>query len=241
MVVIHETSSPRVAKKRELRTEAILDAAMKVIAKEGLDRLTLGRLAETLGYVPAALYRYFASKDALLAALQRRAVVTIGGTIHGAFVAVDDRAKGTRPAVASLAALIQAARVYCQLPVTHPDEWFLVAVLLGDPRVLLSDEESQRNMPLLGGLLAAVQTRFVHAVEVSALTDGDATSRTIAYWAALQGVQTLAKARRIAPELPDATTVTEVAITAMLVGWGAEPSALAAAKEIARFVPGGPR
>lgn len=241
MGVIHETSSPRVAKKRELRTEAILDAAMAVVANEGLDRLTLGRLAETLGYVPAALYRYFASKDALLAALQRRAVAKIGGTIQGALADVDERAKGESPAVACLAALAGAARAYSELPATHPDEWFLVAVLLGDPRVLLSDEESQRTMPLLGALLGAVQARFVRATEVSALAPGDATSRTIAYWAALQGVQTLAKARRIAPELPDATAVTEVAITAMLTGWGAEPSALAAAKEIARFVPGGSR
>ena len=36
-------------------------------------------------------------------------------------------------------------------------------------------------------------------------------------------------------------TYTGPNITAMLTGWGAEPSALAAAKEIARFVPGGSR
>lgn len=236
MGVIHETSV-RVAKKREIRTEAILDAAMAIVAKEGLERLTLGRLAETLGYVPAALYRYFGSKDALLAALQRRAVAKIGVTLHSAITAIDERATRESPKVASLAVLVAAARVYSELPATHPDEWFLVAVLLGDPRVLLSDEESQKTMPLLAALLGAVQTRFVRAAEVKALTEGDATSRTIAFWAALQGVQTLAKARRIAPDFPDATAVTEVAISAMLAGWGADPSALDAAKEIARFVP----
>lgn len=232
MFVIHETSSPRVAKKREIRTEAILDEAMKLLASEGLDRLTLGRLAEALGYVPAALYRYFASKDALLAALQRRAVVAIDAAVQVALADVDVRTKQAPPDVARLAALLEAARVYVHLPETHPEEWFLVAILLGDPRLLLSSEESLRTAPLLGALLGAVRARFDAAVEASALAEGDATTRTLAFWATLQGALTLAKARRIAPDLPDAPTVAGVALTAMLRGWGAPEPALARAQKI---------
>ncbi len=242
MVVVHEiptATRPRIAKKREIRSEAILDEAMALLAREGIDRLTLGRLAESLGYVPAALYRYFPSKDALLAALQRRAVVTIGGAVQAALGEVDARVAKSRsadPHVAALAPLLAAADVYAHLPETHPEAWFLVAILLGDPRLLLSTEESLRTAPLLGALLGAVRERFVTAESSGALVAGDATTattRTLAFWATLQGALTLAKARRISPELPTAPAVAEVALHAMLVGWGATPVATRRAKKLA--------
>ncbi|CAN5407933.1 TetR/AcrR family transcriptional regulator [soil metagenome] len=228
MGVIHETS-PRVAKKRELKTEAILDEAMRVLATDGLDNLTLGRLAEALGYVPAALYRYFASKDALLAALQRRAVVIVDGEVRAALTAIDERTKDEKADkghAESLAPILEMAHVYVQLPKTHPEAWFLVAILLGDPRLLLSDEESRKTAPLLAALLGAVHQRFVQAAASGALHEGDSTARTLAFWAALQGALTLSKARRISPELPEAAVIADLATTSMLGGWGAERSAL---------------
>ena len=203
MNVVHETSSTRVLKKRELRSEQILDEAMVVLAQEGIDALTLGRLARALGYVPAALYRYFDSKDALLAALQRRAIVTVGGAMNAALESVDARARDQHEAVASLAGVLEAAKVYVSLPETHPQAWFLVAVLLG-----------------------GIRARFVRAVATGALDPGDATTRTLALWASLQGALTLEKARRIAPELPAAASVAHASVVAMLRGWGAEPTLL---------------
>ena len=226
MNVVHETSSTRVLKKRELRSEQILDEAMVVLAQEGIDALTLGRLARALGYVPAALYRYFDSKDALLAALQRRAIVTVGGAMNAALESVDARARDQHEAVASLAGVLEAAKVYVSLPETHPQAWFLVAVLLGDPRLLLSTEESLRTAPILGALLGGIRARFVRAVATGALDPGDATTRTLALWASLQGALTLEKARRIAPELPAAASVAHASVVAMLRGWGAEPTLL---------------
>jgi AcrR family transcriptional regulator len=68
-----ETSGRR-ARRREVRTEAVLDVASRIVAREGLEGLTLGKVAGELDLVGPALYRYFASKDALVAALQRRAI-----------------------------------------------------------------------------------------------------------------------------------------------------------------------
>lgn len=60
-----DAASP--AERRRMRVRsAILDAAEKVFAEEGEEGLSIRRLAEEIDYSPAAIYRYFASKDELV-------------------------------------------------------------------------------------------------------------------------------------------------------------------------------
>jgi len=65
-----------VARRRRtpLSREAILDAALAVVDAEGLDALSMRRLARALGVEAMSLYNYFGSKDALVAALIDRVV-----------------------------------------------------------------------------------------------------------------------------------------------------------------------
>jgi TetR/AcrR family transcriptional regulator, tetracycline repressor protein len=56
-----------------LSRERILDAARKLVEREGPDRLSMRRLAQALDVWPMALYRYFEDKDALLDAIVDRA------------------------------------------------------------------------------------------------------------------------------------------------------------------------
>jgi TetR/AcrR family tetracycline transcriptional repressor len=52
-----------------LTRDAVLGAARRVADEEGVDRLTMRRLAAELGVMPNALYTYFPHKEALLDAL----------------------------------------------------------------------------------------------------------------------------------------------------------------------------
>jgi AcrR family transcriptional regulator len=56
-----------------LSRERILDAALALLAREGLEALSMRRLAQALDVWPMALYRYFEDKDALLDAAVARA------------------------------------------------------------------------------------------------------------------------------------------------------------------------
>jgi AcrR family transcriptional regulator len=56
------TDPPR----QRLTREAILDGALQLIDREGLDALTMRSLADRLGVVPMALYRHVANKDDLI-------------------------------------------------------------------------------------------------------------------------------------------------------------------------------
>lgn len=232
MNVVH-VSPPRAAygrsaRKREARADAILDEAMRVLAADGPDALTLARIGKALGLVPAALYRYFDSKDALLAALQRRAIAEIRTVLEEELARVDGESKKRRwPAEQiPVAKLVACARAYLALPQTHPEAYLLVAVLLGDPRKLLSDAEANVTAPLLLALLADVHALFERAADAGALSPGDAMERTLAMWASLQGALSLEKARRVAPSLPSAAHIGMTATLGLLTGWGAPPALL---------------
>jgi AcrR family transcriptional regulator len=56
--------------KAELTSDAIVAAAIELADAEGLPAMSMGRIAERLGYTPMSLYRHVPSKEALLALVQ---------------------------------------------------------------------------------------------------------------------------------------------------------------------------
>jgi TetR/AcrR family tetracycline transcriptional repressor len=65
----------------QLHREDVLDGALAVLEAEGLDRLTMRRLASHLGVQPGALYWHFANKQALLDAMADRLVEGVGDAV----------------------------------------------------------------------------------------------------------------------------------------------------------------
>jgi TetR/AcrR family tetracycline transcriptional repressor len=63
---------------KQLRTVDVLDGAMVVLEEEGLDGLTMRRVATHLGVQAGALYWHFANKSALLDAMADRVVAGVG-------------------------------------------------------------------------------------------------------------------------------------------------------------------
>ncbi len=237
MYVVHVPSASPTkrtarAERRELLIDTLLERATELLEEGGLDALTLQRVAQSLGYVTTAVYRYFPSKDALVAAMQRKAIADV----EAHFVAelarrasvLDGAAEPTR----ALAVLLHAADIYLALPSTRPRAWYLIAILLGDPRPLLSDEESQRAAPVLAGFLENVVTLFEAASASGALDRGPARDRTLAYWASLHGALCLEKARRIVPALPASTAVGADLARVLLASWGASGARLSAAERV---------
>src|SRR4051794_1011495 len=61
-----------------LSRERILDVALELAATEGVDALSMRRLAQALDVWPMSVYRYFQDKDALLDAMAATATGEIG-------------------------------------------------------------------------------------------------------------------------------------------------------------------
>jgi AcrR family transcriptional regulator len=63
--------TPAERRKRKVR-DAIIEAAEDVFALEGEAGLSMRRLADRIDYSPAAIYKYFSSKDELLGAIREQ-------------------------------------------------------------------------------------------------------------------------------------------------------------------------
>lgn len=233
MNVIHGTEQRR-AHRREEKTEAVLDSAMRLLAEDGLSGLTLAKLAAREGLVPAALYRYFPSKDALIAAMQRRTVKQLHARLA-------EHLRELEPAVARLDAKAQAlARLlslggfYVEVSEAAPEAFYLVQALLGDPRPLVSDEDAALTAPFLVALLADVGELFAAAERVGALPKGDAKPRTLLAWASLQGVLSLRKMGRFDATCADSRALSSLALRTLLLGLGADAAPLSRAETTLR-------
>jgi AcrR family transcriptional regulator len=62
---------------RSLSRRAIVDAALEVLDAEGLDAVTMRRVADALGTGPASLYAHVADKDEMVAAVLDRVIAEV--------------------------------------------------------------------------------------------------------------------------------------------------------------------
>lgn len=242
--MVHETQ-PAPRKKRAARREAtlsrIVDAALLVMTEEGIEALTMQRLADELGYAIGAFYRYFPSKDALVLAVQRRVLELLAEDL----AAADARALehlGRSPSVtleaAALTRILVAARVYQTLVTRRPAHFRMLSRWLGDPAPLVATESALPMLPALFAMFAGVPPLFRAAVDAGALASGDAERRTLVLWSAIQGAMQLRKLARFGVDALSPDALGAEALRALLGGWGAaEPHLGDAWRRAQKLVP----
>jgi AcrR family transcriptional regulator len=220
--------------KRALKTEAILDKALELLGKEGADAVTLQRVASELGHATTALYRYFTSKDAMLAAMQRRAIGEVHGYLRDELAQFqgEEGRRQAAPMVGALADVLKLGECYLRLPTALPAHHRMITLFLGEPRLLLSEEESRNAAPPLVGLLGRAMALLGGASEVGALSSGDTEERVLVLWSTLQGALLLEKLARVTPAAPSSVEVGRSAAEALLLGWGAPAGALSKARRL---------
>jgi len=74
----------------EVRRDQLADATLAVVADHGLRGLSLAAVARRVGLTPSAIYRHFASKDAMLDAVLERLRERLHGAIAAARAESDD-------------------------------------------------------------------------------------------------------------------------------------------------------
>jgi AcrR family transcriptional regulator len=224
--VVHEEvdieSGGRRARTRARRLDEITAAALDIVRDEGIEALTTHALARRLDVAVGALYRYFPSKAALLAALERRALGQLGAHLQRSLDEADGafRARG-----ASLARVVLAGRAYARFVREQPTEAGFIGQMLTDPRTLVPGADGGALVTATMALLHTVAALFSAASDEGALAPGDALERAVLYWSGLRGVLELSKLRAHAPGL-DAAALADAMTRALLVGFGAEADAV---------------
>lgn len=212
--------------RRRAETSArILDAAERIASEEGVEALTMHSLAKELGYRAGALYRYFPSKDALIAALLVRVVGQVGEMVRGARAeaeGISERARRPQSAEArALLPLVLAARGYLELAETHPAQMALLVRALAAPRPVIDDGSAAALAAEVMDLLREAGSLMRASREAGALAGGDDIPRVALLWTSLHGlVGTRKLARFDIAGLAPATLVNEL-LRALLTGWGA--------------------
>ncbi|MGW6979295.1 TetR/AcrR family transcriptional regulator [Streptomyces sp. NPDC054932] len=112
--------------RNRLSRQRILEAALRVVDDEGLDGLSMRRVAGELGVETMALYRYTPSKDDLLDGLVENLFIELEQALDGASSAVSDPRGEAAPPWRE--ALLGTAKAMYGVALAHPHVIPLVAV-----------------------------------------------------------------------------------------------------------------
>lgn len=186
---------------------------MKIVVADGISALTITRLAQEADAAVGAVYRYFPSKDALLAALQERAVTRFGAFLDASL----DRASD-----APLARVWAAAVAWPAFADAEPDAYALADASLSNPAAVLSDESAAAVDRALAPILSKCAALIEAAAAEGALAPGPPLLRAHALWAAMHGVAHFKKRDRLGVAARSSAIRDEL-VAALLIGWGADP------------------
>ncbi len=216
--------TPRALRRAE-NHRRILDAAMAMVIDGGLESLSVNQLAKRIDFTPGALYRYFDSKEALLSALTTELLDALREKLTKAADLVDPT-----DGVAQIYAICAAYRAFTR---DAPHRFGMLSMMLAVPKTVFArDDIAKPTMDAMAGALDPL----AQALSVAAIDN--AAQRGITLFAGLQGVFSLHKQARRAPDAFDLDALAEEMIGTLLRGWGVSPEAIAGARaHVASFAP----
>lgn len=214
--MLHEPSHLQLpqTRRRQISEERILDAATQMVIDQGYDALSMKDVADAADYTAGALYRYFPSKAALLAAVVTRLLAQLADE----FAALEE-ATGDHSALARVAALGLAYHRFARV---QPHAFGLLSSMLADPRVLLP--EAQDRAAIVAAMhrtLMPLARQLGRATEEGQLPAGSTETRALMVFTSLHGALQMGKQERLAL-LPVATeTLVRALLETLLMGLGA--------------------
>jgi AcrR family transcriptional regulator len=214
------------AQRRAQRREDVLDAAMRIIVGEGLGALTIQRLAKATGASVGGLYRYYESKESVIAALQLRAIGVFGGVQHEELARgaeyLASRSSMLHPHAASLFSALVAITSYLRFERRDPERHRLFDAFLSASEAVLPDSAAQEVDAAIRPLIASIAARLDGAADCGALGPGDGVQRTYVVWAAMHGLDHFRKRDRIMPVQLRVAMLREQTLLALFSGWGGD-------------------
>ena len=164
--------------------ERLIDAAERLFAAHGLEAVTLRQLAAEIGVSPMTPYRYFADKNAILAAVRARAFNRHAEALEAAYAAAGDNPEGASEAV---------GKAYVDFAFEHPEAYKLMFDITQPnerdyPELVAAGDRSRRTM-----------TRHLEALALAGEIEGDPGLVGHMYWSALHGPIMLAFSGKLTP------------------------------------------
>jgi len=165
------------ARAPRLSREAILDTARTMIVAQGIDGFSLRRLATRLGVTAPSLYRFFDSKDAIVAAIAESAFGDLIDAIERAAAEVDD----------PISRIKAQSVAYVECAVANPA---LFAVMFAY-RPPWTDLANTPELPLASKAWQLASVAVEEATAAGRLREPDPVLAALTIWSAVHGVATV--------------------------------------------------
>jgi TetR/AcrR family tetracycline transcriptional repressor len=210
-----------------------LATALRIATAEGLDAVTMQRLATELDCAVGTIYTYFPSKSALVAEVQQQAIERLTRS----YLQLGDELEGADP----LTHVVAIARFWIDIVRTYPEETRLLQLLMSQGERALGPEDVLRVAPGALRHLELAREPIAAATVAGALGAGDPWARTITLVAAINGVLQVSRLAHLDPELLNGERLARALVDDVLTGWGADRGALAHAHaSVDALAAGGP-
>jgi AcrR family transcriptional regulator len=188
----------RSAPAREAVRERLCDAAAKLLVEEGEAALSMRRLAAEVGCSAMAPYRYFADKQALIAAIRTAAFGRLAEALDS--VAADGRHRAA-----------DIGEAYVRFARENPAAYKLMFDL-AQP-----DEAAYPELAAAAGRAREAMAGYVRELVEAGVLAGDPVDLGYVFWAAIHGLIVLDLAGRI-PADPGFETLRRTALGALMRG-----------------------
>lgn len=219
---------------RHERREQYLSAGFRIVVSDGDGALTMQRLADEVGAAVGTMYRYFASKDDLLAQVQAAAIERLTASVESATERLDEALGGAPfpdPALRAAAQLVVVIEWYCEAHFAFTKEIQLLQQLLGEWTRGLDPADSERLLPSVQAQSAVMLQRIVDAEAAGAVKPGNTLARGVIFTSSMAGVLQIDRLGVFGPPDP-ALVLARATGFEMLRGWGMAPELIDRAKAV---------
>lgn len=206
-------------RRREAKEKNILDTAMKMISENGIDNFSINKLADNLDYTPGALYRYFPSKDSIIAELEINILNEFRDTIQKA-VKYCEQNLNNYENILPIIKLRLIVNIYLFISVEIPEKFYFINTLFSDTRAMIKDSEAVKVTGSVISLIMEIGRIFTECENKKLLNKGNIIERTIIFVSSLQGILQLSKLRRINPNIFTVEKLIDNYVISILSGWG---------------------
>ena len=222
----------RRSQNRISQTQRFLEAGLAIVDSEGLHGLTMSKLARQSGAAVGAVYRYFPSKGALVAEMQRHAIDRIAASYVDyvqqfrssellAKVPNDEQAQ-----LVELAGLWLVSEFYCQAAVLFAEEFRLLQLLMAETHAVVPIEEGFAVLPHAMALLSKIAEPIDAAVAAGAIEAESTLDRVLTLTAAAGSLLQVARLAVYDEQLFEPRRLVMQLSRDLFRGWGADETSL---------------
>jgi len=223
---------------REQKRRGYLDAAVRIIVRDGLDGLTMNAIAREVDAAVGTIYGYFSHKSALVTELQVLAIEVLVGS-WGVVSAEWDQefcAAELTEGERDLARILAYAEYFADLASIHPEEFRLQQLQLAQPQALYDEDDLSRLAPATADLVRC-PFRVIHAAAGHGSIGGSDRSfeRALSLALLLNGIALVGNVAYAVDHCNPRHLMRSV-VADLVLGWGADPETVSRAQSTVRAV-----